>query len=439
MHGIHHLSLGTRLLICGMAISCLMLLVRPYLPVRHFDLLQSSIGAKPMLMSEEANSPAGGTFMEWVDRSHYHFHCETNSEKGLPLCGIFFDLNRRSDGLGVDLGSFREMVIALRFRGANTHLRVSLGTFTPGLSDPKNHRTWRPLASYVDRTQLAKPAILNLSAWAVPDWWLMSPEAAAFASEGIDLSNCVTLTIDVPYHFGKNSVDIELQQLELRGEWISAHSLYVVLLSVWFTLACFYVAYRLVVARRLRRDHLRMIVALSERERRLRTEQLKLQRMASVDTLTGLLNRFGMELAIKDLNIRETDSLSVFMLDVDHFKSVNDQFGHEAGDLVLRHVAAVLTQCLRSKDLACRWGGEEFVVCTDCGLVDALSIAEKIRQRIAEPNLATGQVRSVTVSIGVAGMYGANGFEDALSRADIAMYQAKRQGRNRVVVDDSER
>jgi two-component system cell cycle response regulator len=165
--------------------------------------------------------------------------------------------------------------------------------------------------------------------------------------------------------------------------------------------------------------------------------------LALTDPLTGLFNRRYMETHIGTLVERSAargKSLSVLVLDIDYFKSINDTFGHDAGDDVLREFAERLKASIRGIDLACRHGGEEFVVVmpdTDIGV--ATLVAERIRRRIAGepfPIGRMGKTIEVTISVGIAFRTGPQDTAPAmLKRADEALYRAKRDGRNRVVSD----
>lgn len=128
------------------------------------------------------------------------------------------------------------------------------------------------------------------------------------------------------------------------------------------------------------------------------------------------------------------------MLDIDHFKSINDEYGHDAGDDVLREFATRLRKSIRGIDLACRYGGEEFVVVMpDTDLTVAAKVAERLRRRIAsEPFLIHNAGRSieVTISIGISALANVDDTPaKLLKRGDEALYRAKRDGRNRVVAD----
>ena len=162
----------------------------------------------------------------------------------------------------------------------------------------------------------------------------------------------------------------------------------------------------------------------------------ELQRLVALDPLTGALNRRTLERqadALLQQAQRRGQAYSLLLLDADHFKQVNDAFGHDAGDEVLRAVVAVLRQAQRLADLLGRLGGEEFVVVLpDAGTAAALQRAEQLRAAVAALRFeVAGRRVPLTVSIGLA-TAGAESFADLLRRAAHAMYAAKHAGRNRV-------
>jgi diguanylate cyclase (GGDEF)-like protein/PAS domain S-box-containing protein len=164
--------------------------------------------------------------------------------------------------------------------------------------------------------------------------------------------------------------------------------------------------------------------------------EAELRNLAVTDTLTGVWNRrHGTELLAADLSARRPgQALSLLMLDIDHFKTINDTFGHQAGDHVLIEIASRLRRSLRGNDMVARWGGEEFVVLLrDCVRSDALRLAEDIRAAIAE--VPFGALGSLTVSVGAAEVRADEDLTSWLGRADQALYRAKRAGRNEVVAD----
>jgi diguanylate cyclase (GGDEF)-like protein len=157
---------------------------------------------------------------------------------------------------------------------------------------------------------------------------------------------------------------------------------------------------------------------------------------ASMDPLTGMFNRRGFAEATSRVIEREANAgrpVTVLIFDIDHFKSINDRFGHPAGDEILKLFATVVVSTLRISDLSGRIGGEEFAALLPCSLEEGVIAAERVREVFAASGIAVeeGPV-DTTVSIGVAGGPAGTELEVLLAAADTALYQAKRSGRNRV-------
>jgi diguanylate cyclase (GGDEF)-like protein len=157
---------------------------------------------------------------------------------------------------------------------------------------------------------------------------------------------------------------------------------------------------------------------------------------AAVDPLTGMFNRRGFSEVcsrVIDREARAGRPVTVLIFDIDHFKSINDRFGHPAGDELLRLFATIVVTTLRITDLSGRIGGEEFAALLPCPLEEGVVAAERVREAFAASNIVVeeGPV-DTTVSIGVAGGPAGTELEVLLAAADTALYQAKRSGRNRV-------
>lgn len=162
------------------------------------------------------------------------------------------------------------------------------------------------------------------------------------------------------------------------------------------------------------------------------------QRLATIDPLTGMMNRRAFTAAMGTELARATRHglpLALLLLDVDHFKAVNDLRGHACGDRVLAAIGQLLGRELRVSDLAARWGGEEFVVAlVSTSLDDGRRAAERLRERLAALEIVDDQGAriGVTASIGITALEGTESMDVLVERADRAMYQAKHGGRNRV-------
>jgi diguanylate cyclase (GGDEF)-like protein len=162
----------------------------------------------------------------------------------------------------------------------------------------------------------------------------------------------------------------------------------------------------------------------------------RLQRLALTDALTCVWNRHALDGVLCDSFSADEPPTSLLLIDLDHFKRVNDEFGHPVGDDVLRAVTQCISESLRRGDQILRMGGEEFlVVLPGVPLAAAAAIAERMRRSASEREIVPGV--SLTLSIGVVARRHAEGRAQALARLDAALYKAKREGRDRIAVEES--
>jgi len=163
-------------------------------------------------------------------------------------------------------------------------------------------------------------------------------------------------------------------------------------------------------------------------------DKIKYQREAQTDALTGLLNRSCLNECLRDQVHRVEVSaapLCILLMDIDHFKAVNDMYGHQVGDSLLKEMTAIISAELRATDLFGRWGGEEFIIITPNSDIEiAVSIAERLRSVIAAHHFDV--VGEKTVSFGVAKYLAGEGGDRFFQRVDLALYQAKNNGRNQI-------
>jgi len=184
-----------------------------------------------------------------------------------------------------------------------------------------------------------------------------------------------------------------------------------------------------------------LIAAVTQKNQRLRVLKVKLERLSNTDPLTGIYNRrYFMEFVGRQMErVSRTGSKSyVIIFDLDHFKFVNDRYGHQAGDAVLIELTSRVSNTLRSYDVFARYGGEEFIIfASDLDKMSAMQLMERIRRSIAgNPVEYKGASISVTASFGLAPAAPVNQLEPAIALADEALYEAKSEGRNRSVYMD---
>lgn len=172
-----------------------------------------------------------------------------------------------------------------------------------------------------------------------------------------------------------------------------------------------------------------------ELNQKLKLTIKEVERLSNTDSLTGLYNRlyfnksFEQELSRYK---RYKQPFSIALIDIDHFKSVNDHYGHNVGDLVLKEISRIFVKSLRKEDICARWGGEEFIILlTGDTLEGSVAQAERIRKRVE--GVAFEDLGHVTISIGVAEVAWSDTLTSLTAIADKALYEAKRSGRNKVV------
>lgn len=174
-------------------------------------------------------------------------------------------------------------------------------------------------------------------------------------------------------------------------------------------------------------------------EEKLQRYNLKLRQMASMDALTGLPNRRSMNDYLEELTFEKNktgDVYSIAIADLDFFKKINDNYGHDTGDYVLKTVSMIFENTMEGRGKVARWGGEEFLFVFDEFLVDqAYKVLDKMRKEIEDRKFVyKGQEIHVTITIGLEEYYHITGIEGTISKADAKLYKGKNSGRNRVVI-----
>ena len=178
-----------------------------------------------------------------------------------------------------------------------------------------------------------------------------------------------------------------------------------------------------------------VLVDLKTAQNKLKKKNAELETLSITDKLTGIFNRMKLDLTLQteiNRNKRYGSPLSIIIMDIDHFKSINDQHGHQEGDKVLKQVASILRKNTRKVDFAGRWGGEEFlVICPETTLDQAFTLAEKLRSHLEQSDK---NKYLITASFGTAAFHTGMNASELIHNADKALYKAKASGRNRVEI-----
>ncbi|SON48402.1 GGDEF family protein [Vibrio tapetis subsp. tapetis] len=363
--------------------------------------------------------------------------CELKESSYLwPYCStsVYFNEDRTK---GWDFSNVHTIYLDIDYetKQDSPRLRVYLRNFNPAYSSIEDEYTVKyngvEFTPGVGNGEIAIP----FKNFQVMTWWLSDLEIP-IQHAGPEFSNVTLFEIATGSGAKLGSHNITINSVRFEGSYLDGETLMLVLLFSWVVLALLY-------AREEAKLSLREIQRAEDRELHLKAvnDNLRLQNheiseMAQRDALTGARNRHSVRRWLKSMtkNVQwENGRFSMIYLDIDHFKAVNDTFGHQVGDDILREFVMIVTSSIDSEEHLVRWGGEEFIVfCPNSTLDQTTALAERIRLNVKRHIWVHGE--ELTCSAGVAEM-GEERITETIARADEALYIAKQKGRDRVEVN----
>ncbi len=380
------------------------------------------------------NNSAGKRMVDWTDFDGLAWECNIEDDGKPHTCGFNVFLGGGQGTEGIDLTNYKTINVDVHYIGNDQRLRFYLRNYEPGFSDINDIQTAKFNNVHVPINYVKDDLVLSLSEFSVAEWWITQYRAPRENSLP-NFQNVVAFGIDLSYASLPGRHSFKLNKLEFVGEWISREDWYLGILVFWLSAIMIAGASRLArLTKKIRLEQQRL-ERLANQNSLLAQETDKYKKLSMVDPLTGLLNRQGLSEYIEQFFPMEFDKLvSMVVIDIDHFKKINDSLGHEGGDVVLKQVSGLITANTRHSDQVARWGGEEFVlVLPDTRMEDAFLIAEKMRALVATANFTEFPELHVTISLGVGTSDGKVPFHQLFRQVDIALYEAKAQGRNRTI------
>ncbi len=382
------------------------------------------------------DSRAGGnSHAELVNLQNFQWRCLLKDKFAHPHCGfeIIFDPKREH---GLDLSHLTKVRLWLDYQGPNKTLRVYLRNFDPRYSsvDIEPSTKFNQIEFSTDLLK-DQPLEFSLREFFVADWWLLEFNIPPKLRHP-QFDNIIMIEVQTGSKEPLGEHNFQLKKVELVGQRFTTEKWYLFIMSSWLGVFVIFLGYRIASLNSQVRSQKKREAELLEINSLLDVRSKQLEEKSKTDSLTGAFNRQGIEDAIR-IGLWEWRSqkkpLSLVLIDIDHFKKINDEHGHAIGDHVLSTLSNIVKQHIRSNDLFARWGGEEFVLlCRDTKIEQASLIAEKIRELIA--SFAFKDNVQVTASFGVATLNANETLEQLFNNADKALYDAKHQGRNRVIV-----
>ncbi len=411
-------------LLTGLVIHCYQ-----YIPKRELVLIP---GNDPITSYLDTT---GTSQFQWLNENNRSFRCTYNRPATrYKFCGL--DV-RQGDGIanGVDLSIYDEMNVQIKYTGESEIIRLFMRNFSPEFSDINNAQdTSKYLRILIPVNDLRESMVIKVRDLAIPSWWILATEIPRSLSTP-DINNIVHLGLDVPYPTPFGAHDLELKSLRLTGVYISRGDWYLLILSTWGVLLFIIAIKRDIAFQQKAKLSTQKLAKERVKSKLLKRVGEKYKELSMLDTLTGVFNRRGIyQFYDKCFTKAPLAKGAIIMLDIDHFKPVNDTYGHDIGDSVLHGMGKILRNSVRNHDTVGRWGGEEFIIlCVNTDMNGAVFLAEKIRREVEEHTFDTSPTLSITISLGVGLIKPGARLEDCVKLTDLAMYKAKQSGRNRWV------
>ncbi|MDC8829795.1 GGDEF domain-containing protein [Alteromonas gilva] len=377
-------------------------------------------------------SQGGQSEASWVDQSNLKWQCRLEDKTLSPYCSMQLDVAGFS-GQGLDLSDFEKMTVWLNYSGNAEFVRIYLRNRNPNYYRPEDITSTKYNVVEVPVVELASGLTIEMDTIFVADWWLSSRKIPLKYAHP-EFNDIIYIEIQTGSQVRDGTHQLQLDRIEWSGAWISQADLYKLIIVVWIVCIFAILLYRIVRLNIQLKHNQRYQSELQSINELLNFKNKKFEDLANTDQLTGLLNRLGIREALYQGQHKwksERQPFSFILIDIDHFKKLNDTFGHDAGDSVLQAVAETLSGNIRRTDFLARWGGEEFLlVCPNTTLKEAEVVAEQLRQKVAA--MEHPEVEPITASFGVSSMTEPD-LKLLFKNADNALYQAKSAGRNKVV------
>jgi diguanylate cyclase (GGDEF)-like protein len=386
-------------------------------------------------LTDDRPDNGGNSIAIWKDKEQKIWSCDLAEGYLYYYCLLTIELtdsNRNEEGL--DLSHYQQVTIHYDYQSEQDDtLRIQIRNFNPKFSTTDNFVT-RKYNEYEFRpSEFGNKITIDLSKFYVPSWWIMELRLPSHLAEP-NFDNVTQIEIQTGTKDRVGQKTIQIKEIVFTGRTIDAETYYLSIIIVWLvslTILGFIRFTQIVRDLRSERKHL---LKLTQENEALELKRAELETRVHVDRLTAVYNRAGIEQAFTVMhhNWKEkARKYGIIVLDLDHFKIVNDDHGHQVGDSVLETFGSLLKSTVRSEDLVGRWGGEEFIVLANVAEFEQLRIlAEKIR--LAVESADWPESLKITASLGIAIVNKTDSIESLFTRADSHLYKAKNHGRNNV-------
>ncbi|WP_369434323.1 GGDEF domain-containing protein [Psychromonas sp. MME1] len=354
----------------------------------------------------------------------YKWRCIIRSGQDFPYCSFKLDLIDPQSGMGLDLSSYDKITIDYHIDGnAEDTIRLFLRTHEDELTEREDKLSYKFNKLEFKPSRYGSPVTFRMSDFNVAHWWVLERDLPIESSR-LDFSEVMFIEVLTGTHSSLGKKEFEIRHITFTGKVISKENFYLIVITILLFSLFLVIGYRLFL--------------LKSAYKHAQSERDLLKDIANHDQLSRLLNRHALDKLFAqveiDWNIHHIN-YSLIVADIDHFKSINDNYGHAMGDKVIKNIADILRTYSREQDYIGRWGGEEFVILLPSTSPEAATAcAEKLRIYIEAYNWP--QDMKITASFGVSSVKEKRTLQEVFAEADRALYHSKANGRNKVTRAD---
>lgn len=376
-------------------------------------------------------SDGGNSSAKWINKDERIWQCTIVYQIEYPYCFLQVFL-----GNGVDQGEnfhkYQQAHLKINYQGNADNFIIFLNNFNPKYSKLGDHSRNKYNRVKISPDEFSNNTVtIKLSEFTVSEWWLdrLFNKTLPRQLHYTELNNIVNIGLQIESNHGGIEHIMHIKALTLSGFSMTKEQLYFFIILFWTAVVSLLVSAKFY----------KMILVISKKNKNLEElskNKRKFEHLSKTDRLTGLNNRVGVEQYYQNLiTANHVDSqIAIALLDVDFFKKINDTYGHDVGDEVLKDLAVLINSTCRIKDCVGRWGGEEFImIWPDIDLETANIKGNDLRKKVASHKFEIPNNQLVTISIGISVIHPNMDFEKALKNCDINLYSAKEAGRNKVI------
>lgn len=424
------------LYLLAVLITVIVAIAHSFLPPKVYTLIPNENGHSVSLFSDQDSG--GNSTHKWLSDDQSHWQCDLREGAEFPYCGYTLSLAPADDWTnGVDLSGYDKLELEIAYSGPTEVMRLHIRDYNPLFSNAADYNSAKFNTAVLRRSDLNMPLVLDVEDLDPADWWLDMYDIKRELSHP-SFDNTTSLTLDFPTPVSHGTHIVNVKKLQFSGRWVSVENWYLSILAFWMVIIGASTMQRIIYLNKREQRREKRIRELIQDNLDLRSDADKYKLLSTTDSLTGLYNRLGFNLVIDHAfkHRTDTDKLSIILIDVDHFKRINDRRGHQIGDEVLVQLAEVIGHNIREQDSLARWGGEEFILfCPQTNEKNAYILAEKIRDIVSRKPFGPKDTPvTLTASFGIGTADADENFESLFWRVDQALYTAKDQGRNRTIL-----